>query len=170
MEARRSGEKENIREEERTGALLFKNPQEVKLAISQLKEDSSSLKESLLRCYLLNLILHQQVENTHPVKDILIKLSVYISLMDKASTSSSKSKILDEKHPKEGKQEEDKEEENKEKNKPSRRPIDYKMQKNRLYTDKSHRKKEERNPRIKNKRRYDDAKELAKRVRERYNK
>ncbi|KAI5171189.1 hypothetical protein NEFER03_0591 [Nematocida sp. LUAm3] len=160
MELSTCEEKENIKEYKESNGIMFKNPEEVKLALSHLEKDSSSLKESLLRCYLLNLLLYQQVDNKHPVKDLLIKLSVYISLMDKASTSSSKSKILEEASaPQEDNSEES-----------ARRPIDYKMQKNKLYTDKSHRKKEERNPRIKNKRRYDDAKELAKRVRDKYNK
>ncbi|KAI5187298.1 hypothetical protein NEHOM01_2076 [Nematocida homosporus] len=161
--------------------LRFKNPQEVKQALSELSPTSSSLKESLLRCYLLNLIFYQQVEPSHPAKDTLIKLSVYLDLLDKAkpkqpaqsqilqqlSKTNNTDKNLDTEIDNELDSDSDNQPNSIQNEDPTstRRPINYVIEKNRLHTEKRSKKKEERNPRIKNKRRYQDAKDLAKKVR-----
>ncbi|KAI5190835.1 hypothetical protein NEMIN01_1237 [Nematocida minor] len=135
--------------------LKFKNVEEVKNALSQLTPEEASLKESLLRCYILNLILYNQLEENHPIKKTLITLSVYIDLVDKAKKSEevAGSNII--------KETEDLLLPNTE----NRRPIDYHMQKNKSVTDKKTRvNPEKRNARIKNKRKYEDAHELARKV------
>jgi len=143
-------------------SLRFSNVEEVKNAIFQLAPESSSLKESLLRCYILNLILYRQLtpEQSHllgQVKKTLVSLSVHIDLLDKAKTPEDKkgSNIL-------------REEPLEEKEPEKRRPINYVIEKNKVHTEKQPKKKEEGNPKTKNRRRFEDAKELSKRVRENY--
>lgn len=162
-------ESKTHKEAETCAGLRFKNVEEVKHALSLLNEESTSLKESLLRCYLLNLMLYKQVDPDHPVKDMLIKLSVYISLLEKAKpVEQAQSQILKEAEKEENENENEERIESDEKNKELRRPINYVIEKNKVHTEKITKKREERNPRIKNKRRYQDAHDLAKKVRDTY--
>lgn len=141
------------------------------------------LKEALLRVYLLNYIFYTQSrDEDHPVKSALIKLSVYLEMVMKLE---GKVRYRIEKIA-EGQESGDREHrpaigratdnpsEDEVENEPDgieqepsdeRRPIDYKMAKNRGQFERR-RKKEEHNPRIKNKRRFGDAQELGRRVRE----
>lgn len=137
--------------------LKFKNVEEVKAALAQLPAEEASLKESLLRCYILNLILYNQLEESHPIKKTLVTLSVYIDLIDKArkSEESAGSNII-------------KEAENLLLPEPEeeRKPINYHIQKNKSTTQpRTRQNPEKRNARIKNKRKYEDAHKLAQKVR-----
>ncbi|OAG29048.1 hypothetical protein NEDG_01187 [Nematocida displodere] len=151
-------------------SLPFKNAEEIEKAISLIDtaKPNASLKERLLRCYLLNLLLSSQVDSNHPVKTLLIKLSVYIELVDKAThaVAPAGSNILKEHKAPETSDlnEEDLEDGTQTLD---RRPINYVMAKNKTHTDRTGRKKQEQgNPRIKNKRRFQDAHDLAKKVRD----
>ncbi|EIJ87355.1 hypothetical protein NEPAR06_0936 [Nematocida parisii] len=148
-------------ETEKYKELKFQNVDEVKAVLKQLNPEESSLKESLLRCYILNLIMYNQLEETHPIKKTLITLSVYIDLVDKASKAEQPagSNIIKEAE----------EELMPEGPETHRRPIDFTIQKNRVHTEKQGGvKPEQRNPRIKNKRRYQDAHNLAGQIRKEY--
>lgn len=141
---------------EKYAELKFKNAEEVRAALAELSPEESSLKESLLRCYILNLILYNQLEESHSIKKTLITLSVYIDLLDKANKSerAKGSNII--------KETEDLliTPEN------NRKPINYHIDKNKSTTEpKKRQNPEKRNARIKNKRKYEDAQELAKKVR-----
>lgn len=141
----------------RTTALMFENVQEVKSALALVEKDPSSLKESLLQCYLLNLILYQQLgETDHPVKNTLVTLSVYIDLLDKAKKPEAPkaSNILQEDMLRADPSE-------------NRKPIPASIEKNRPENLKRSTTRRE-TPRIKNKRRYQGAHELAKKVRANY--
>ncbi|KAI5134252.1 uncharacterized protein NESG_02373 [Nematocida ausubeli] len=147
---------------EKHSELKFQNVEEVKLALSSLTPEESSLKESLLRCYILNLIMYNQLEETHPIKKTLITLSVYIDLVDKASKADQPagSNIIQQAE----------EELMPEEEAALRRPIDFAMEKNRVYTERHKSvKPEKRNPRLKNKRKYENAHDLADRVRKEHN-
>lgn len=139
--------------------LKFKNIEEVKAAIQEMSKTQCNLKESLLRCYILNLILYKQLGESHSVKKTLITLSIYIDLLEKAEKIEQPaiSNIL-------------KEEENLlPENNGKKRVIDYTIEKNKVFTDKNFSvKPEQRNPRIKNKRRYEDAKRLGEKIRKTY--
>ncbi|KAH9385925.1 uncharacterized protein NEMAJ01_0821 [Nematocida major] len=137
--------------------LKFQNVDEVRAALGKLTPEDASLKESLLRCYILNLILYKQLDERHPIKKTLITLSVYIDLMEKAEKAETPagSNIIQEA-----------EEDLLLPEKEERRPINYTMEKNKIYTEKrTALNPEQRNPRIKNKRRYQDAHNLAEKVR-----
>ncbi|KAI5189034.1 hypothetical protein NECID01_0389 [Nematocida sp. AWRm77] len=155
--SKETNEEKLCQEKRRADALLFDNVQEVKNALSQIENSPSSLKESLLRCYLLNLILYKQVNDpSHPVKNTLITLSVYIDLLDKAKKADvpKASNILQE----DILQEEATEE---------RKPISFSIEKNKPESLKRSKARRE-TPRLKNKRRYEDAHALAKKVRDTY--
>lgn len=179
------------KEEEKENKLILNNIDAIKNALKEIEEavDSTSksdsliertllLKESLLRVYLLNYIFYKQVDKNHPVKSTLIRLSVYLEMVIKVEEKLKykiERAVGERRGEKRGAEErmhraeilpaggESGEEE--EKQREERRPIDYKMAKNRGYFEKRP-KKEENNPRVKNKRRFEDAKELGRRVRE----
>ncbi|KAI5179808.1 hypothetical protein NEOKW01_0271 [Nematocida sp. AWRm80] len=166
-----------------TDGLLFNNVEEVRKVLKETVLEGNTIKEKLLRVYILNLILYKQLDQSHPVYNTLIKLSVYIELLNKVIKPESSSRILQERPT--DKNSDDESEDNLsdtdnsnyknensqeelpdlEDTKITRRPINYVIEKNKLHTEKRTKKREERNPRIKNKRRHQDAKDLAERVR-----
>lgn len=142
--------------------LRLENAEGVRHALALVRNSpGSSLKENLLRCYLLNLMISKHLPAEHPVKQQLIKLSVYLELLEKSKRvqNASGSNILKEQpeEPAEQPQEERK-----------RRKANYVIAHNKVHTEKRTKKREERNPRIKNKRRYQDAHDLAENVRKAY--